>query len=134
MRGGANNVWGMAYRSCTRAQNGGVNCAPFNFRTSVKASDSEPELVFDVLLKLLPEMMRYRHLVEKIISVLDTPGERISSALKSGGRLHHRDKPQAVTKKLLKVSEIICTLDSRLQAYAYGSLNDLCRNCRQRHI
>ena len=94
----------MAYRSCTRAQNGRVNSAPFNFRTSVKASDSEPEPVFDVLLKLLPEMMRYRHLVEKTISMLDTLGERRSSALKSGGRLYHRDKPQAVTKKLLEVN------------------------------
>ena len=51
MRGWANNVWGVAYRSCTRAQNDRVNCAPFNFRTSVKASDSEPEPVFDVFLK-----------------------------------------------------------------------------------
>ena len=51
MRGWANNVWGVAYRSCTRAQNGRVNCAPFNFRTSFKASDSEPEPVFDVFLK-----------------------------------------------------------------------------------
>ena len=81
-------------------------CA-FNFRTSVKASDSEPELVFDVFLKLLPEMMRYMHLVKKKISVFDTPGERISSVLKSDGRLHHCDKPQAVTKKQLKVSEFV---------------------------
>ena len=51
MRGWANNVWGVAYSSCTRAQNDRVNCAPFNFRTSVKASDSEPEPVFDVYLK-----------------------------------------------------------------------------------
>ena len=51
MRGWANNVWGVVYRSCTRAQNGRVNCAPFNFRTSFKASDSEPEPVFDVFLK-----------------------------------------------------------------------------------
>ena len=41
----------MAYRLCTRAQNARVNCAPFNFRTSVKASDSEPEPVFDIFLK-----------------------------------------------------------------------------------
>ena len=49
MRGWANNVWGVAYRSCTRAQNGRENCALFNVRTSVKASDSEPEPVFDIL-------------------------------------------------------------------------------------
>ena len=94
MRGWANNVWGVAYRLCTRAQNGSVNCAPFNFHTSVKVSDSKPEPVFDIL-KLLPEMMRSLHLVEKTISVFDTPGERIVK------------EPQGVTKKLLKVSEFV---------------------------
>ena len=89
MRGWANNVWGVAYRSCTRAQNGRVNCAPFNFRTSVKASDSEPEPVFDVFLKTAARNDEVSALGRKTISVFDTPGERISSALKSGGRLHH---------------------------------------------
>ena len=59
-----------------------------NFPKSVKAnflSDSEyAPVLFDVFIKLLPEMTRYLHLVEKkTISLFDIPGERISLVLKS---------------------------------------------------
>ena len=105
MWGWASNVWGVAYRSSTRV--------PFNFRTSVKASDSEPEPVFDVFLKTAARNDEVLHLVEKTIYVKEW---RAVTSLRQTTRNY----------KEAAESEIICTLDSRLLAYAYGSLNDLC--------
>ena len=73
-------------------------------------------------LNMLPELTKQLYLVEKVISVFDSPGEQTSFGVKEWQvvtllRLHTTSSD----KKLVKVGE----LDSRSLTYSHGSLDDL---------